>query len=311
MDYFCSCLWPFCCGTKTRTKMKVKETRQKWNKITEKDQVSGNFEGRSNVTPGSKDGYQILLLTYLRSGSTFLGDIVQQVPRALYSYEPARHYMARRQSYISLERGTCDFANDSCSHTSSQEYNTIMENIQNFYKCDLHHLHPFLRRGMSTTSGRQCHHEAERKRCISEMLPYCQSGTRIVKTIRLSMDVVDVLMEKFPNLKVIHLLRDPRGMIVSRMRTIIQLHLHQGDMSTSARAVCDRYNRDIRIGQSLDVKYPNRIKTVLYEQIVEKPLETSLRIFKFLGQQPNNNFKSWMSEHISGDNKFVQPTGYS
>ncbi|XP_033759407.1 carbohydrate sulfotransferase 1-like [Pecten maximus] len=277
------------------------------DKVTNKNEASVEFKKRLNVTGESKDGYQILLLTYLRSGSTFLGDIVQQVPRALYSYEPARHYMARRQSYISLERGTCDFANDSCSRTSKEEYSTIMENIQNFYKCDLHHLHPFLRKGISTISGRKCHREVDQKKCISEMLPYCQSGTRIVKTIRLSMDIVDVLMEKFPNLKVIHLLRDPRGMIVSRMRTITQLHLKQMDMSLSARAVCDRYNRDIRIGQSLEVKYPNRIKTVLYEQIVEKPLETSLRIFKFLGQQPNSNFKSWMSEHISGDNNSSNP----
>ncbi|XP_033759406.1 carbohydrate sulfotransferase 1-like [Pecten maximus] len=272
--------------------------------MNKNQEAYGKNKGRLNlnVTQGS-GGSQVLLMTYLRSGSSFLGAIVQQVPRALYSFEPMKSYLTR-QTYISTERGTCLFSNDRCTPTPKDDYSGIMENFKNFYECELRILDPFLRRRIS---GRKCHLEDDQEKCISEMIPYCKSGTRIAKTIRLSMDVVDVLMEKFPNLKVIHLLRDPRGMIVSRMKTIPALGIRKMDMSLAARAVCDRYNRDIRIGQSLDVKYPNRIKTVLYEQIVEKPLETSLRIFQFLGLHPNKNFNTWMNEHIAGVQKVANP----
>ncbi|XP_069104652.1 carbohydrate sulfotransferase 1-like [Argopecten irradians] len=202
-------------------------------------------------------------------------------------------------NYMSLERGMCSFANDTCSPLSKDEYNNAMEFFKAFYNCDLHQFHSITKNAFAKMFGYKCDEETDTETCISEMIPYCKSASRIVKTIRLSMDIVQLLMSTFPKLKVIHLIRDPRGMLISRMRTIPALCIKRNDMGLPARAVCGRYDRDIKIGKSLEAKYPNRLKTVLYEQVVEKPFDTSLQIFKYLGLQPKSTFETWMNEHMA------------
>lgn len=45
----------------------------------------------------------------------------------------------------------------------------------------------------------------------------CENSTfRIVKVVRLSMDWMEILLKKFPQLMVVHLVRDPRAIQVSR-----------------------------------------------------------------------------------------------
>ncbi|OWF43943.1 Carbohydrate sulfotransferase 1 [Mizuhopecten yessoensis] len=278
--------------------------RGKTNKHSGENQTVVDFGVPIDDAEKRQDVPNVLLITYLRSGSSLIGDIVQQVPHALYSFEPAKQCMERGY-YLSRDRGMCYLTNDVCKNTPKNDYGFIMEHFKNFYKCNLKTLNLyFLSRSRQFHKlAYQCKREANQKKCISKLIPVCEKAVRIIKTIRLSMDMVQELMENIPNLKVIHLLRDPRGMIVSRIKAIRHLQYKMGNMSSIARAVCDRYNRDISIGQSLKVKYPNRIKTVLYEQIAQRPLETSIRIFKFLGLQPKRNFKSWLMEHIAGDPK--------
>ncbi|XP_021366745.1 carbohydrate sulfotransferase 1-like isoform X1 [Mizuhopecten yessoensis] len=270
---------------------------------TAKIQKAADFQKSQDTAKELKDVPVVLLMTYMRSGSTFLGDIVQQLPSVLYSYEPLRRYMEKGY-YLTRDRGSCNTSNGKCRNTLENKYRFIIDNIKKFFNCDSQKLDlKFTRSQKSNTWFQLCAHEAEPEKCVSKVISLCSSAVRIIKTIRLSMDVVQELMENIPNLKVAHLLRDPRGMINSRRKTIPYFQYNKKKMSQIARAVCDRYHRDISIGQSLKVKYPNRIKTVLYEQIAQRPLETSIRIFKFLGLQPKRNFKSWLMEHIAGDPK--------
>ncbi|XP_060083157.1 carbohydrate sulfotransferase 1-like [Ylistrum balloti] len=277
------------------------------NVNTDRKQAVVDIEERRDATrEKSQDGAQVLLVTYLRSGSTFLGEIVQQIDRLMYRFEPLQRYMEPGQ-YISRNKGFCFLSNDSCSPAPKMEYNSLMDVFRKFYKCDLLNLNRNFVKGVSSSFARKCYVETDPGKCLSDMIKYCQSSVRITKTIRLSMDVVQDLMKEFPKLKVIHLLRDPRGMIASRLKTITHLHFKDAGMPTIARAVCDKYNRDIQIGQLLKKKYPSRFKTVLYEQIAEETLKHSIQIFNFLELTPNSNFKTWLAEHISGDQKSTHP----
>ncbi|XP_069104988.1 carbohydrate sulfotransferase 1-like [Argopecten irradians] len=283
---------------------KITKVESKNKSSNKKKNSSGKSKERLDAISESK-GSMVLLVTYLRSGSSFLGEIVQQVPNAIYSFEPIRPFM-RDQTYLSTERGTCLFSSDNCSRTPDNVYNEVLKSIKEFYECNLKRLPKSVLKKLAW-GGPKCYQEKEIEKCLSEMNSVCKSGTRILKTIRLSMDVVDDLMYMFPDLKVIHLLRDPRGMLASRMKTLPGIGTKQLGMSRAGRAVCDRYDRDIRIAASFGVKYPNRIKTVLYEQVVENPLDTSFQIFNFLGLQPKSNFDNWMKEHMTGDQSTAKP----
>ena len=55
------------------------------------------------------------------------------------------------------------------------------------------------------------------KPCEQMLGEFCKKADfRATKTVRATMDVVETLLERNPNLRVIHLIRDPRAVMVSR-----------------------------------------------------------------------------------------------
>ncbi|XP_021366746.1 uncharacterized protein LOC110459039 isoform X2 [Mizuhopecten yessoensis] len=78
---------------------------------TAKIQKAADFQKSQDTAKELKDVPVVLLMTYMRSGSTFLGDIVQQLPSVLYSYEPLRRYMEKGY-YLTRDRGSCNTSNE-------------------------------------------------------------------------------------------------------------------------------------------------------------------------------------------------------
>lgn len=64
-----------------------------------------------NHRASDPDPTLILVLTYLRSGSTLTGDILQQSPKSFYMYEPLRSY----KSNIFLDGQICNIFTMNCS----------------------------------------------------------------------------------------------------------------------------------------------------------------------------------------------------
>lgn len=61
--------------------------------------------------------------------------------------------------------------------------------------------------------------------CISFLQNAClQSSVRAIKTVRLSMETVVELKKLYPHLKIIHLLRDPKATVLSRIRQNWAVH---------------------------------------------------------------------------------------
>ena len=53
--------------------------------------------------------------------------------------------------------------------------------------------------------------------CVSILQTVCQSSdVRVVKTVRAAMLEMDHLLQTLPNFRLLHLIRDPRGVITSR-----------------------------------------------------------------------------------------------
>lgn len=111
------------------------------------------------------------------------------------------------------------------------------------------------------------------------------------------MEIVNILLERVPDLKVIHLLRDPRAMVKSRKNGgFIRPYMN---LTEIAQSICQRFERDIEIGMMLRMKYPGRFKTYLYEQIAEHPKEASDSLLTYMELTKPESFDEWLYNHTS------------
>lgn len=241
----------------------------------------------------------VLLITYLRSGSTFTADLIQQASNVFYLYEPLKPYI-RDQHFFTLD-SVCHTINGTCRKQKGRQENIdhVLNDLAKFYNCDLFRVpityFRFSNKSSTMLQFDKCRHYNTQYKCLLEFQEKCKKSIRMIKTIRMNMDVAERLMEEFPSLKVIHLIRDPRGSYQSRRNGYFLRD--QNNLSAITKSNCDTLHSDLKTGFRLHEMYPGRIKTLLYEQVAEAPLKASRSIFRFLGLTEPANFDSWLVNH--------------
>lgn len=246
-----------------------------------------------------------LVLTYLRSGSTLTGDILQQSPKSFYLYEPLKSY----NSNIFLDGQICNIFTMNCSTHNSDEILTV---IADLFRCRLQEHKPLIRHSHKQSVVMMnvipyCKLKPESDTCVKNLQTVCyQSQSIIFKTIRLSMDLMPSLLTKFPGLKVVHLLRDPRGIIDSRRRGGF---LRNSGIAQSSKSLCALIRKNVQYSKTLQSRFPNRILTVLYEDIAQNPVGLSNKFYSELHLKYSDNFEEWIFNHTSAgipDNAYYE-----
>ena len=123
--------------------------------------------------------------------------------------------------------------------------------LQSFYSCNQH-------RRLKPLS-----------RCVEPLIEKCrQSDIVAVKAIRLHMSYMDQLLSGDPDLRLIHLVRDPRGIVESQRKIDPRKSRSMTDMRLNAERTCKQMLTDCRIRRQLELKYPRRILLLRYEDLV-------------------------------------------
>jgi len=130
---------------------------------------------------------------------------------------------------------------------------------------------------------------------------------------------MEALLATYPQVRIIHLIRDPRAVAVSRLRrndesTMSRYTMNANKNKTfrpafSLREVsiyCRTVVQDILLRHQLEERFPGRILTVRYEDFVNDLHDRTQDIYRFIGTEVSTQMLGWIKcnqdEIISGLN---------
>lgn len=253
------------------------------------------------VDPAKKK--RILLLAYFRSGSSFLGGLLSSTSnRTFFSYEPLSLLSAaERLDSLTAPRGLEILANHlTCQFPRMSDYLAVAPKRWNHYAPNA-----FLMK--------LCARKV--KVCLNPhfMADVCRrSPVQVVKVTRLSVvQVLQWLRLNAPlrrNLRVVYLVRDPRGMISSRS---VMSWCRKSATCMNASSLCREINEDLDAFEELRELLPEATVRVRYEDVAKSPVGESKSLFRALRLDFSAGVMDFLSTHTAVNDTKVLRNPYS
>jgi hypothetical protein len=131
------------------------------------------------------------------------------------------------------------------------------------------------------------------------------------KTVRGTMEELDEMMEINPNMRIIHLIRDPRAVVVSRSTNYSFRGIYSGDIHGrkvlgggnkvhEAHIYCGTVVKDILHRHELESAYPGRIIQVIYDDFAQNPVHYAQAVYKFLDEDIPKELGAWIRNNTQG-----------
>lgn len=119
--------------------------------------------------------------------------------------------------------------------------------------------------------------------CLPFLVEKCKKSKIVVqKFIRMTMDMAKLLLHGNQNLKLIHLVRDPRAMLDSQVRKRDSGAHILSTFKGRAHYMCQQMLSDLQLAKELKRVYPDQIYTVRYEDMIDVNKTTIKNIFQFI-----------------------------
>ncbi|XP_037084415.1 uncharacterized protein LOC119104799 [Pollicipes pollicipes] len=193
-----------------------------------------------------------------RSGSTFLGEMMSSPRRSTFIFEPFWFYSATNSS----------------EHLGGANASVrVDQDIYNLLTCRLSSLPPMFARE-HTRSFIWRKPRLPRGASLDKLTTVClKQSMRVVKTIRVRLhDVLPLLEVEGLNVHIVHLVRDPRGILNSILRQRRQWPERRRDPEYT----CADMRDDIRSWRDVT---SSRLSVVRYEDVAAHPLKEARRLF--------------------------------
>ncbi|TMW54403.1 hypothetical protein DOY81_000506 [Sarcophaga bullata] len=228
-------------------------------------------EKLSDLTPETEGTpVRSIVVTTWRSGSTFLGDILNAMPGNFYHYEPLLNFGIRQirdpddeeQAIKNIKNLLfCDYHND-------------MDEYLNFGKT---HTYLFEHNERLWSVCKEYPHYCWRPKFLT---PFCKLfPLQSMKTVRLRLSTAETLLEdKSLNVHIILLVRDPRGTMQSRRH---RTWCGGNPDCEDPQILCEDLVADYKTAESLLKKYPSR--TLRYEDLSLEPYDMAQEVLQFYG----------------------------
>ncbi|KAK7084050.1 hypothetical protein SK128_002404, partial [Halocaridina rubra] len=223
-----------------------------------------------------EQGTMVLLLTYQRAGSSFAGELLTSGggDDILYIFEPL--YIWR----MKLGPG----ADTTLEENSAKVLGDLLD-------CKPEVIRHWRRSAFAYFRRRPDHRD------------FCQvSKVRVIKSIRAHASFVLPWIKKRPDIKVIHMVRDPRGILNSVQRG----GRWWSENNRNINLQCNLVEQDLELEQL----GPGRYLRVHYEDLVDKPLEETKRMFKFAEMDLGEETVNYLKIHTGLGTEHLRKPGY-
>ncbi|XP_063679909.1 carbohydrate sulfotransferase 1-like [Bolinopsis microptera] len=262
----------------------------------------------------------IILVTAFRSGSTFMGELFNQNPDILYDFETFH------AGALSERKGQGNYKGEDPRHTDDELNMLMLQQLIN--NCTimpsvfLNALHKYWRCPKTTKEMMELFGEETCKEndwfkgpSIKELRQYlCRKRDAVVlKVIRLRRlkDLELIKNIHKADVKVIQLLRDPRGMFRSRggFKDIFQIRRHQlqwthhekwTKLAYEAHTECESYINDIEYAEN-SPWLRNRYMKVKHDDMATQYLEIAQKLYDFIGLPLPNIVKDFLEEAVNAE----------
>lgn len=318
---------------------------------------SATYQSRSDIRflyrPSlAKKRQLIYVLTTWRSGSSFFGELFNQNPEVFFLYEPMWHIWQKLYpgDAVSLQGAARDMLSSlyRCDLSVFQLYNSpggknftslgLFGATLNKVVCSYPLCSAYRKDMVGMVDDKVC------KKCPPQSLRLLEEeclkyNTVVIKGVRiLDVNVLAPLMEDPSlDLKVIHLVRDPRAVANSRIKSrhgLIRENLqvvrsrdpklrripfvdpgHKANKKDGSdyhsigamEVICDRTSRTLRTALNPPSWLKGKYMVVRYEDLVENPVKTLRNIYRFANLTTNHDIESFALNMTSGSSSSSKP----
>ncbi len=234
-----------------------------------------------DITKNNKN-VQLIIVTRWRSGSSFTGELFNNNPEFTYFFEPLIGTVNRRPG-----------------STFSDRHRDVLHNI---LRCNFTHSNHTWWQGQipincekSLTFSRSilCEYfrvvltpQNDTSAVVEEV---CQSRAHVaIKTVRVPNigQLEQIVNDKSLNVKVIHLIRDPRAVYLSRAKT--------QDVDEMYDDECEEMESNLRFWKDMPDWLRGRHMLLRYEDLADDPFLLTEKIYQFLGLAVPETVKMWL-----------------
>ncbi|XP_008410016.1 carbohydrate sulfotransferase 6-like [Poecilia reticulata] len=278
-------------------------------------------------SPPQKGKIHVLLLSSWRSGSSFLGQVFSQHPSVFYLMEPGWHVWTK------IEKPGARVLRMA-----------VRDLMRNLYQCDFSVMDSYMPENYNMSTLFMFHHSRAlcsppacsltrrsdmsnetlcQKKCDSQGLETVEKACHTYSHVVLKETRFFELESLYPlfqdpslDLRIIHLVRDPRAVIRSREESAKSFDvdnaivLEQRNVPAASiqyevmQEICRSH---VRINERAILKPPpfleGRYKMIRYEDVARNPLKEINDIYKFVGLEMTSQMEEWIYKVTHGKGK--------
>ncbi|CAN8001599.1 unnamed protein product [Ixodes hexagonus] len=231
---------------------------------------------------------RVIIVTYFRAGSTFVGDIFSSNPRTFYHFEPLHMFSKDAR----LDGGAAVNASKLVGHLLRCEFNRIQHYIRWVSEAKFLFRRNHFLWAMCGGQNAVCFKaEYVAKVCL-------RAPTQVMKVTRLHMsqvqDWIKANRDIAGSVKVVHLVRDPRGILASRR---LLDWCNESKSCAHQDTLCSEIRADLDSFEDLKRELPNGTYRVRYEDVSVEPEKEVIALFKALGLKYTTSVANFLKTH--------------
>ncbi|CAH0388253.1 unnamed protein product [Bemisia tabaci] len=230
--------------------------------------------------------HMTIIISYWRSGSTFLGDILNSHPATVYFYEPFKSYRAQqiRSPPHSEEAYQLLTQLLNSNYSDTEAYLEFEKNRNSFVKQKNIPLHRVCKH-----KGAKCF-EPHFLSQFMKLYPFM-----VMKITRLRLSLIEpFLISLRYNLRVILLVRDPRGIMTSRSH---HAWCNKDPDCAQPLHTCSDMIADYATAIRFSEMFPKRFMVLRYEELAFEPLKKTRELFRFMGLKLHRSVLKFLLTH--------------